>query len=180
MHGSEPQILHSQTQYNCSKTQEARIEESLKNAKELYGSFLACWLALYCLFQKRKKEICKLKRKELTIEDNYLIVHFSLGTEKIALKEYPVNYVLEYLREYDIWARTSKRQTEYLFPSKRKAASIIIHSKNKTYTYRIDGGYLSRADFYNRVKKVYAQWHSLGKLKTQDIKLSETWSELRI
>jgi len=177
MYGAKPQILQSQTQYNCSKTQEARIEDTLKNAKELYGPFLACWLALYFSFEKQKKEICQLKRKDITTEGNYLIVHFHAGTEQITLKEYTVSYVLEYLREYDVWARTSRKRTEYLFPSKRKAVSVTIHSQNKNYTYRTDGGYLSTADIYNRIKKANTQWPYLGRLNKQGTKLTEMWSE---
>lgn len=152
-------------------------EETLAKARKMYGTYLSCWLAISCIFGKRRNEICRLKRKDLWVEGDYLYIKFMVGkkrhktatidrmpyTKKITLKHYAVPYITEYLNDYDEWAKRRRTQTEYIFPSKRKASSVKVRTKFRTregkmltkeYIYEKEGGYLSGADIYHRVKKV--------------------------
>jgi integrase len=163
-------------------------KETLRKAKEQVGTWLACWLALDCIFGKRRNEICKLKRKDVTIEGNYLVVHFHVGKKKSrvepvsdskdytktkTLNHYAAPFILEYLKEYDTWQAKSTKKTEYLFPSKRQPSAKTVHRKflngkgeevEKDYIYQTVGGYLAGSDVYYYVMKVNPDiWLHLGR-----------------
>ena len=157
---------------------------TLEKAKEERGIFLAAYLALLCMFGKRRNEAARLKRKALSfvnakgVKDGYLHVDFIVGKKKKrhrALSEdtYPhkkilthfaMPYLLEYLKEYDAWhADPHSKRTEYLFPSNRKPSQITVtvpctlrdgSVEKRTYSYDRPGGYVSPECFYNLTMKV--------------------------
>lgn len=169
--------------------------ETLENAKLQYAPYLSAWLAFNCIFGKRRNEICRLKRKDVWVEGQYLYCHFFVGkkrnrtatidkmpyTKKISLKHYAVPYILEYLQEWDDWfAKPKPRKVfdwglrnDYLFPSRRKSSELTVHTKcrlrdgsfeTREYTYHVEGGYMSGADIYNKVKRVNSRiWPHLGR-----------------
>jgi len=163
-------------------------EETLLKAKEMYGPWLACWLAFDCIFGKRRNEICKLKRKDIWIENNFLYVRFYVGkkrskkgtidrlpyTKKITLNHYAVHYILEYLKEYDEWRKESTKPTEYLFPSgHHRSENLTVRTKCKNglgedvvleYHYKVERGYICGDEVYKKVKKVNPNiWLHLGR-----------------
>jgi hypothetical protein len=163
-------------------------ETTLATAKEKYGSWLSAWLAFDCIFGKRRNEICRLKRKDIWIQENYLYVRFYVGKKrnkkdlinqlpylkKITLNHYATHYITEYLAEFDKWLETSTRKTEYIFPSSK---NLSTHLKVKTkcknangetvtieYNYTLENGYIRGQYVWNLVKKVNPKmWLHLGR-----------------
>ncbi len=161
-------------------------EKTLADAKE-YSTWLAAWLAFDCIFGKRRNEICKLKRKDIWIQSDFLFVRFYVGkkkskkatidklpyTKKKALQHSAIHYILEYLKEWDTWRLTSKRPTEYLFPMNRKDTKVTVHTKCiladgtnevREYHYSVEGGYISGALVNYYMKKINPKiWLHLGR-----------------
>lgn len=163
-------------------------ETTLAKADEEVGLWLACWLAFDCIFGKRRNEICKLKRKDIWVQDDYLFVRFYVGkkrsktasidlmpyTKRKTLKHYAMHYILEHLEAYDEWQKTSKKQTDYLFPSnkkystERKVTTAFTNGKGererRSYTYKLETGYVRGWEVYKLVKNVNPNmWLHLGR-----------------
>jgi len=153
---------------------------------------MSCWLAVCCIFGKRRNEICKLKWQDIWEQEGYLYMRFHVGkkrnrtalidkmpyTKRITLKHYAVPFILEYLKEFytkhnHTGITLEEFKAMYIFPSDRKDSDVIIHTKCKNregveevreYKYHLEGGYMSGADIYNRVKKVNPKiWCHLGR-----------------
>jgi len=170
---------------------------------------MSCWLAVCCIFGKRRNEICKLKWQDIWEQEGYLYMRFHVGkkrnrtalidkmpyTKRITLKHYAVPFILEYLKEF--YAKHNHTgitieafKAMYIFPSDRKESDIIIHTKfknregqveRKEYHYHLEGGYLSGADIYNRVKKINKSiWPHLGRHSVATMAAEDGCSEYDI
>lgn len=156
-------------------------KQTLQDASE-EASWLAAWLAFDCIFGKRRNEICRLKRRDVWTQGEYLYVRFMIGkkrsktatidkmpyTKKKVLSHYATTYILSYLEEYDKLGMEG-----YLFPSDRQGSNITIRTKftnrlgqkeQKTYIYKVEGGYRSPQDVHYWIKKVNPNiWAHLGR-----------------
>ena len=147
---------------------------TLKKANKLVGIWLSCWLAFDCIFGKRRREICRLKRNDIWIENNFLYVRFYVGKKKKrrgiidqlpytkykTLDHYAMPYILYYLKKYD---EAIGLKDGYIFPANTKATTHTVNTsfingkgevETREYTYNYAGGYRNPNTMHYYIKKV--------------------------
>jgi len=145
------------------------IDTMLKKAESVYnGQRLQCVIALAWLFGKRINEICRLKRKDIWWDNQFLYVRFHVS-KKRERKEQPVpkpflkrirldhpyvHYILDYVKKFE---------KGYIFPGYGGGYVKQVKDKKygKTYEYVVEGGHITPERLRQQLKQVNpkAWWH---------------------